>query len=377
MSLTAYIRYDHTGRIVPGGPIVVKDKPAVGNWQPVTAGTNVTLSGQLRAFVKLDRYNKPLAGTLFLGKERPATGKWIEVNATYTGATTPTTSTTTTFVPTTTSTTTQGVNLTYFYRNDNNTVALTYRNYDLDPNTYYIYNFSGYPVYYLGSIGIGTQFFYDQALTQPAVGSYIILCLPIIQSYTVPANSMFYQLDSTGTIVSEVGVTSNLAWNQFGNNPSLKSRVQYDLVPCNEMYLSGFMLAPGVTTINVGTTVYTSPGQVFSNWNYLSYNETINILNGGSTVLSQQSCSNITTTTTTTQDPNFYYIANRYSCSNCNSPVETDVLIKIPSVNFGIGNIWVEELNSTNRWFLTNSAVNNPSATLVQVSGYGTNCGAC
>lgn len=111
MSLTAYIRYDQTGRIVPGGPIVVKDKPAVGNWQPVIAGTNVTLVGQLRAFVKLDRYNKPLASTLFLGKERPATGKWIEVNATYTGAATPSTTTTTTTInsTSTTSTTTQAL----------------------------------------------------------------------------------------------------------------------------------------------------------------------------------------------------------------------------------------------------------------------------
>jgi hypothetical protein len=84
MSLTAYIRYDSTGRLVPGGPIVVAEKPAVGNWQPVTQGTNVTLVGQLRAFVKLDRYNKPLASTLFLGHKRPASGKWLEVNATYT-----------------------------------------------------------------------------------------------------------------------------------------------------------------------------------------------------------------------------------------------------------------------------------------------------
>lgn len=84
MSLTAYIRYDSTGRLVPGGPIVVAEKPAVGNWQPVTQGTNVTLVGQLRAFVKLDRYNKPIASTLFFGKKRPASGKWLEVNATYT-----------------------------------------------------------------------------------------------------------------------------------------------------------------------------------------------------------------------------------------------------------------------------------------------------
>jgi len=84
MALTAYIRYDHNNRIVPGGPIVTKNKPAVGNWQVVAEGTNVTLVGQLRAFVKLNRYNKPLAGSLFLGKYKPATGKWLEVNATYT-----------------------------------------------------------------------------------------------------------------------------------------------------------------------------------------------------------------------------------------------------------------------------------------------------
>lgn len=98
MSLTAYIRYDHTGRIVPGGPIVVKDKPAVGNWQNVTEGTNVTLSGKLRAFVKVDRFGKPIASSLFLGKNKPATGKWVEVNAEYTIANSSTTTTTTTFV---------------------------------------------------------------------------------------------------------------------------------------------------------------------------------------------------------------------------------------------------------------------------------------
>lgn len=107
MSLTAYIRYDSQGRIVPGGPIVTKTKPAVGNWQVVTQGTSATLVGQLRAFVKLDRYNKPLAGSLFLGKSKPATGKWIEVNATYEGAVAPTTTTTTSSsTSTTTSTTT-------------------------------------------------------------------------------------------------------------------------------------------------------------------------------------------------------------------------------------------------------------------------------
>ena len=108
MSLTAYIRYDSTGRIVPGGPIVTSTKPANGNWQPVTEGTAVTLSGKLRAFVKVDRFGKPLAGSLFLGKTQPATGSWIEVNATYELPVAPTTTTTTstTAIPTTTTTST-------------------------------------------------------------------------------------------------------------------------------------------------------------------------------------------------------------------------------------------------------------------------------
>lgn len=122
MSLTAYIRYDHTGRIVPGGPVVVKDKPAVGNWQPVTEGTTVTLSGKLRAFVKVDRFGKPIAGSLFLGKTQPATGSWIEVNATYEGPASPTTTTTTstststTTTSTSTSTTTTTTTVAYDYR---------------------------------------------------------------------------------------------------------------------------------------------------------------------------------------------------------------------------------------------------------------------
>jgi len=84
MALTAYIRYDHNGRIVPGGPIVTKSKPAVGNWQVVTEGTNVTLVGQLRAFIKInEKAGGYVPGSLFLGHKKPATGRWIEVNATY------------------------------------------------------------------------------------------------------------------------------------------------------------------------------------------------------------------------------------------------------------------------------------------------------
>ena len=245
MSLTAYIRYDSTGRLVPGGPIVVADKPDVGNWQPVTQGTNVTLVGQLRAFVKLDRYNKPIASTLFFGKKRPATGKWLEVNATYA------------------------------------------------PQNATFYNVAGcermeyHVIRYEGS-GVLTE----------------------------------------GTIV---------------NN---------DAPEC------WFIIDQATGTEDVGTIAYV--------WN---------------TPFDCQPCinSHTTTTTTTTQDPNFYYIANRYICTNCdfNSPVETDVLIKVPLLNFGSGPIWLDESSSSNRWYITNASTVNPSATLVQVSGYGSNCSAC
>jgi hypothetical protein len=106
MSLTAYIRYDNQGRIVPGGPIVTSTKPAVGNWQVVTPGTSVTLVGKLRAFVKVnEKAGGYVPGSLFLGKSKPATSRWIEVNATYEGAVAPTTTTTTTIAPPTSTTT--------------------------------------------------------------------------------------------------------------------------------------------------------------------------------------------------------------------------------------------------------------------------------
>lgn len=167
MSLTAYIRYDSQGRIVPGGPIVTKTKPAIGNWQVVTEGTSVTLVGQLRAFVKLDRYNKPLAGSLFLGKSKPATGKWIEVNATYEGAVAPTTTTTTSSsTSTTTTTTTQAVvysfNLNYIPRyGDNGSLACA------------LYSQGPFVTFYsnVATLVSGSVLYNDPQLTSPYSGT--------------------------------------------------------------------------------------------------------------------------------------------------------------------------------------------------------------
>jgi len=102
-------------------------------------------------------------------------------------------------------------------------------------------------------------------------------------------------------------------------------------------------------------------------------------MNPGGDLTSQQTCSSSTTTTTTTTVIYYYYYANRYVCTNCNfnSPVETNVLIKVASLNFGDGSIWLDELNSSNRWYITSASTYNPSATLVQIAAYGTNCGGC
>lgn len=35
--LKAYVRYDGSGRVLPGGPILQRSKPKVGDWQEIDA----------------------------------------------------------------------------------------------------------------------------------------------------------------------------------------------------------------------------------------------------------------------------------------------------------------------------------------------------
>lgn len=95
----AYVRYDHQGRIVPGGPIISAKPPRVGNWQAVSnvLGTNTT-SNALRAFIRVDYFNRVVPSSLLLLTKEPGDDNshttWIEVNAQYRGAQTTTTTTT-------------------------------------------------------------------------------------------------------------------------------------------------------------------------------------------------------------------------------------------------------------------------------------------
>lgn len=90
----AYVRYDHQGRIVPGGPIISAKPPKVGNWQAVSnvLGTNTTGSSGsnvLRAFIRVDYFNRVVPSSLVLLNKEPGDANsqttWIEVNAQYRG----------------------------------------------------------------------------------------------------------------------------------------------------------------------------------------------------------------------------------------------------------------------------------------------------
>ncbi len=107
----AYVRYDSHGRIVPGGPILSRQRPKVGNWQPLSlaVGNSVT-SNALRAFVRIDAYNRVVPSSLLLLSGAPSDADsgtyWLEINATYRPPVPTTTTTTTTAQITTTTTTT-------------------------------------------------------------------------------------------------------------------------------------------------------------------------------------------------------------------------------------------------------------------------------
>lgn len=88
MSLTAYIRYDNKGRIVPGGPIVTSVKPKVGDWVAISdvLVTTTPPNYKLRAFVRYinrigsqNNSNKYVAGSMILQHDAPQDGNWKEV----------------------------------------------------------------------------------------------------------------------------------------------------------------------------------------------------------------------------------------------------------------------------------------------------------
>lgn len=79
MSLTAYVRYDNTGRIVPGGPIVTSVKPKVGDWLAVDEVLTTVPNYKLRGFIRYIKNGNYVAGSLILQHDVPQDGNWKEV----------------------------------------------------------------------------------------------------------------------------------------------------------------------------------------------------------------------------------------------------------------------------------------------------------
>jgi hypothetical protein len=103
----AYVRYDNTGRIVPGGPIVTSVKPKVGNWVAVSDVLTTTPNYKLRGFIRYIKNGDYVAGSLILQHDAPQDGNWKEVYVLNPACcAVPTTTTTTTITPSTTTTTT-------------------------------------------------------------------------------------------------------------------------------------------------------------------------------------------------------------------------------------------------------------------------------
>jgi hypothetical protein len=81
MSLKAYVRYDNTERIVPGGPIVTSVKPKVGDWVAVddVLVTTTASNYKLRGFIRYLKNGNYVAGSLILQHNAPKDGNWKEV----------------------------------------------------------------------------------------------------------------------------------------------------------------------------------------------------------------------------------------------------------------------------------------------------------
>ena len=82
--LKAFVRYDGTNRIVPGGPILQRSKPKNGVWEEI--GVNdccddfITADNKkLRAFVRIDGKHNVVAGSLILLEKKPNVGRWVQI----------------------------------------------------------------------------------------------------------------------------------------------------------------------------------------------------------------------------------------------------------------------------------------------------------
>ena len=82
--MRAFIRYDNKGNLVSSSLILMKDKPAIGDWVEVpihkTNNTNpLRKTTYYRAFIRYDVKNNIVPGTLIITRSVPSIGNWHEV----------------------------------------------------------------------------------------------------------------------------------------------------------------------------------------------------------------------------------------------------------------------------------------------------------
>lgn len=221
---------------------------------------------------------------------------------------TPTTTTTTTASPTTTTTTTTSavvVNSVKMLTVDYYTTAAVYLA-DVNQKYYLLTDANGFILYYLGTLGVGTTLYFDSNLTNPAsVWSNLYLIETIATQgnpYAEPTDRIF-TIDSNGTLTSIVSTIAQVSYTQW----SIDIRKGSINGLCSDLSPSGFVVAPGIFTYDVGTQIY-SGGYSGGVWNtspdtYMSDGIYRYTTNGTGLLVSKELCNSITTTTTTTSIP--------------------------------------------------------------------------
>lgn len=287
----AYVRYDHQGRIVPGGPIIQAKPPRVGNWQAVSnvIGTNITgTNGNvLRAFVRIDFFNRVVPSSLLLLNKEPGDANsqttWLEINAQYRGNGI-TTTTTTTQVPITTTTTSSSTSTTSSTSTStststSSTTTVVPLNYSATYNCgvysggiifgIYVSNFSGgVPPYYSA-----TTFFTSEAA---ALANTAWLTTGDITYGGTSTDGTFWTAgkDSTGTIVaksvttycqSSTTTTTTLSPLNFNLSVDCKSGLQGS----NIVFIANSPTG-GSGSYNFSNTYYTNEQDALNNLNWTS-----------------------------------------------------------------------------------------------------------
>lgn len=236
--LKAWVRYDGTGRVIPGGPILQANKPKVGNWKEIDAYECCNPSGS-----------------------------------------TTTTTTSTTQTPTTTTTTTLSP-IAFAYIND---VAETMFVYQVDQSKYQTFvtnNYSAFTHIAPGdTIQVGTTLYLDSELTTPWPFAVTHVAFQITDVNDVNPSTVVWKVEN-GIITQNLGAISGLSYSVLSS-----VAVQDSLVACGSFFPSSTYVDNGVTALSTSINVYSGFNgagvpQPLS-WNYITDNVNIYQITAG------------------------------------------------------------------------------------------------